>query len=83
MKENQLITSTILSDPLKIFSSMIKDIEEAKRYIYIEVYKWGNDPIGIKFRNVLTQKSREGVHIRLLIDSWGSYVKESFFKEII
>ena len=83
MLEAEEIKSKILSDPLDIFNSMLHDIENAKDYIYIETYKWGNDPIGIKFRNLLTKKSKQGVKIRLLIDSWGTYVSETFFQEMI
>jgi cardiolipin synthase len=77
------IKSKLLSDPLDIFNSMLHDIENAHDYIFIETYKWGNDPIGIKFRNLLTKKSKQGVKVRLLIDSWGSYVSEAFFNEMI
>lgn len=77
------IKSKVLSDPLDIFNSMLHDIENAKDYIYIETYKWGYDPIGIKFKNLLTKKSKQGVKIRLLIDSWGSSVSEVFFQEMI
>lgn len=77
------VKSKVLSDPLDIFNSMLHDIENARDYIYIETYKWGNDPIGIKFRNLLTKKSKQGVKIRLLIDSWGTYVSETFFQEMI
>ena len=83
MLAEEEIKSKLLSDPLEIFNSMLHDIENAQDYIYIETYKWGNDPIGIKFRNLLTKKSKQGIKIRVLIDSWGTYVSETFFHEMI
>ena len=70
-------------DPLHIYNAMLDDIELAEKYIYIETYKFGNDQIGIKFRDVLTKKAKQGVKIKLLIDSWGAYVSQSFFSEMV
>jgi len=70
-------------DPLRIYNAMLDDIALAEKYIYIETYKYGNDQIGIKFRDELTKKSKQGVKIKLMIDSWGAYVSESFFAEMI
>ncbi|NLJ07508.1 MAG: phosphatidylserine/phosphatidylglycerophosphate/cardiolipin synthase family protein [Sphingobacteriales bacterium] len=70
------------SDPLKIYYSMLEDIEKAKKYIYIETFRFENDPIGIKFRNLLAKKAREGVKIMILTDAWGTSVNSKFFKMI-
>jgi cardiolipin synthase len=70
-------------DPLHMYNAMLDDIELAEDYIYIETYKYGNDQIGIKFRDVLTKKAKQGIKIKLLIDSWGAYVSQSFFSEMI
>jgi len=40
--------------------------------------------MGIRFRDALTRKAREGVKIRILIDSWGKGpVSENFFDDMI
>jgi cardiolipin synthase A/B len=70
-------------DPLRMYNAMLDDIELAEDYIYIETYKYGNDQIGIKFRDALTKKARQGVKIKLMIDSWGAYVSHSFFADMI
>jgi cardiolipin synthase len=62
---------------------MIEDIANAKDSVYLETYRFGNDPVGILFRDVLTKKSREGVKIKLLLDSWGSILSEAFFSGLI
>ncbi|MDP4267190.1 MAG: phosphatidylserine/phosphatidylglycerophosphate/cardiolipin synthase family protein [Bacteroidota bacterium] len=71
------------SDPLNIYSSMLKDIEDAKKYIYFEIYIFENDSIGEKFRNTLLKKAKQGLEIKILIDSWGATVSKAFFSEII
>ena len=73
----------IFDDPAELFQAMLHDIQKAREYVYLEVYKFGNDSVGSRFRNALTQKAREGVRIKLLIDSWGAGVPISFFSEMI
>jgi len=69
-------------DPLRFYDAMLSDIEEAKRYIYLETYRFNNDSIGIKFRDALTRKSRENIEIKLLVDSWGTSLPAGFFSEM-
>lgn len=71
------------SDPLKFYAAMLEDISKAKKNIHLEMYKFAHDVIGEKFRDALTRKSREGVHIKLLLDAWGTSHSSSFFAELI
>lgn len=61
---------------------MLDDINQARHYIYLETYRFNNDSIGKKFRDALTRKSREGVEVKLLMDSWGTSLPGTFFSEI-
>jgi cardiolipin synthase A/B len=73
----------LFADPIRYFNAMIDDIESATDYIYIETYRFGNDGIGIKFRDALIRKARQGIEIKLLIDAWGSSaVNNSFFDQL-
>jgi len=72
----------MFNDPLVYYSSMLNDIEKATRYIFLEIYRFRNDPVGIRFRDYLIRKCREGVKIRLLIDSWGASSSHGFFQEL-
>lgn len=81
MSENQS-KYIFFSDPLKMYISMLSDIESAKDYIFLETYKFGHHAIGQKFRYLLLKKCKEGVKIKILIDSWGSGSLRSFFSEI-
>jgi len=61
----------LFSDPLRYYDAMIADIEEAKKYIYIETFRIGDDEIGKRFLHALDKKTKEGLDIKLLIDGWG------------
>ena len=78
MKEFQ-----IFSKVPDIYDNMIKDIEESKKYIYLETYLYDADAVGNRFREVLLKKARQGVKIRLLLDAWGGTVDREYFKELI
>ncbi|MDT8393427.1 MAG: phosphatidylserine/phosphatidylglycerophosphate/cardiolipin synthase family protein [Bacteroidales bacterium] len=70
-------------DPWHYYNAMLTDIEAARKSILIETYKFGNDNIGERFRDVLTRKASEGVKVKLLIDSWGAQVSSVFFRELV
>ncbi|MDP4282703.1 MAG: phosphatidylserine/phosphatidylglycerophosphate/cardiolipin synthase family protein, partial [Bacteroidota bacterium] len=74
----------VLDDPLKFYTLLLADIGRAKDYIFLETYKFANDDMGIKFRDALTIKAKEGVKVKILIDSWGKGpISESFFEKLI
>ncbi|MFA4953541.1 MAG: phosphatidylserine/phosphatidylglycerophosphate/cardiolipin synthase family protein [Candidatus Pacearchaeota archaeon] len=73
----------VISSVRKIYSEMLKDIREAKNYIYLETYIYGNDKIGRAFRRALIKKAEEGVSVKILIDAWGSRVDKYFFKKLV
>lgn len=74
----------LFDDPIRYYNAMIDDIDHAKDYIYIETYRVGNDTIGVRFRDALIRKARQGVEIKLLVDAWGgSGVANSFFDTLI
>ncbi|MEZ5196029.1 MAG: phosphatidylserine/phosphatidylglycerophosphate/cardiolipin synthase family protein [Bacteroidales bacterium] len=75
-------TYKIFEDPLRFFNAMLNDINMAKRYIYLETYRFNNDSIGIKFKDALTRKSEQGVEVKVLMDSWGTSLPSSFFQNL-
>lgn len=62
---------------------MLQDIKEARKYIYLETYIYNQDAIGAAFRDALIKKARQGVQVRLLLDSWGSTAKKKYFRSLI
>lgn len=73
----------LYDDPLKFYNAILDDINRAKKYVYLETYRFNKDSIGIKFRDALTRKSKEGVKVMLLMDSWGTSLPTSFFAEMV
>jgi len=61
----------LCSEPLRYYDAMIADIEAARKYIYVETFRVGNDEIGERFLRALNEKAREGVEVKLLVDGWG------------
>ena len=67
----------------KLYDSMLKDINNAKKFILLETYIYDNDETGLKFKEILIKKAKQGVKINLLVDGWGSTVDKDYFKELI
>jgi len=82
MADKLLPEYKLFDDPLRFYNAMLSDIEKAKDYIYLETYRFNNDSIGIKFRDAITRKSKEGVKVKLLMDSWGTSLPSTFFGEL-
>ena len=55
------------------FDAWLEAIAEAKRYVHFENYILRNDPVGRAFRDVLVEKARQGVEVRLLYDWVGCW----------
>ena len=74
----------VIDDSLQYYNLMLSDIALSSDYIYLETYKFANDHMGVRFRDALTAKAKEGVQIKILIDSWGKGpVSETFFTDLI
>ncbi len=55
------------------FTAWIEAIQSAKRFVHFENYLLRNDRVGRRFREVLVEKAREGVQVRVLYDWIGSW----------
>lgn len=62
----------LITDGKVLFDRMLNDIKGAKQNIAIEYFIIKNDRIGKKLISALTEKAKEGVTVRLLIDTQGS-----------
>lgn len=94
MLENVPISVQLFDDNLRLFTAMMEDIRQAEKYVYLETYRLNDDSIGHRFKDVLVEKARQGVEIRLLVDAYGTKpaefltelenagVKLLFFKKI-
>lgn len=73
----------VYEDPKEVFKEMFKDLKYAKKSIFLETYIYDNDKIGRKILNILTEKAKEGLKIKLLLDAWGGTAKKPFFNKLI
>ena len=55
------------------FDAWLEAIAGAKRYVHFENYILRNDPVGRAFRDVLVEKARQGVEVRVLYDWVGCW----------
>lgn len=65
------------------FEKLKKDIKNAKNSIYILSYIFADDNIGSEIKNLLKQKAKKGLDIKIIYDSFGSKnTKKKFFNEL-
>lgn len=62
----------LYTDSTKVYETFIESIKEAKSSIYISTYIFNYDNTTKKIINELTKKAKEGIIVKILIDSLGS-----------
>ena len=73
----------IFTDGKEKFESLIKDLENAKLYINLQYYIFENDKIGNIIKDILIQKAKSGVKVRVIYDHVGCFnVNKKFYKEM-
>lgn len=73
----------IFTDGKSKFEALLKDIDNAKKFINLQYYIFENDEIGNRVKLSLMTKAQEGVKVRVIYDHVGSFsVSNSFFKEM-
>jgi len=80
----QLVKSSyrLFDVPATYYDAMLDDIESAVKSVFFEIYKFYDDEIGAKFRDALVKKAKEGVEVKILIDSWGAAIPDGYFREL-
>lgn len=67
-------TSTkVLANGEETFSHILDHLRKANHHIHMEYYIVRNDQIGEEIKDVLVEKARQGVKVRFLYDSVGSW----------
>ena len=61
----------LITDGMTLFDRMMRDIQGAKDTINMEYFIIKKDFVGMSLIELLTQKAKEGVTVRLLLDSMG------------
>ncbi len=66
------------------YDAFEKAVRDATDHIHFEFYIWQADETGRRFRDLLAEKAREGVEVRVLYDAvGGSAVKGSFMRPLV
>jgi len=74
----------LLRDGVEAFPAMLAAIAAAKREILLEMYWVGSDAVGIKFREALTDRARDGITVRVIYDAIGSLsITPSFWDPLV
>ncbi len=63
----------VLTNGEPTYSSIIRELESAKKHIHMEYFIIRNDIIGNKIKDILIDKAKEGVEIRFIYDSVGCW----------
>lgn len=63
--------------------ALIRELQKAKQHIHMEYYIFEDDPVGRLVRDVLIEKARQGVEVRVIYDDVGCWhVPHPFFEEM-
>ncbi|WMT43518.1 cardiolipin synthase [Paenibacillus sp. D2_2] len=74
----------ILTDGKVKFERLFQDIREAQESVHVQYYIFQRDNLGKKFLDLLTEKAKQGVKVRLLYDELGSRkLTKGFFKDFL
>ncbi|MCL2564072.1 MAG: cardiolipin synthase [Oscillospiraceae bacterium] len=56
------------------FPAMLADIEQAKKFIFLEYFIIGQGELWTELREILARKAAEGVEVRVMYDDFGSLI---------
>ncbi len=70
LSENNTIT--ILNNGENKFPKLISKLKDAKNHIHLEYYKFEEDEIGKSILELLQQKAKSGIQVRMIVDALGS-----------
>lgn len=76
-------TVQILQNGIEKFPALVKDIKEAKQSIHMTYFIWRDDDMTRKIKDLLIRKVKEGIKVRILVDTLGaSTISRKYKKEM-
>ncbi|HVP68888.1 MAG TPA: phospholipase D-like domain-containing protein [Anaeromyxobacteraceae bacterium] len=63
---------TLLEGAGEALPRMLEAIRRARHVVHLEVYRFARDAVGEEFRAALSQASRRGVRVSVVLDGWGT-----------
>lgn len=64
------------------FGMLLRDIKEARHYIYMEYFIWESDELTESVVSLLKKKASSGVDVRVLYDMVGNYLPKRYLKSL-
>lgn len=61
----------VYEDATAIYAALEAAIVAARHHVHLQYYIWQPDDTGLRFRELVVSKAREGVHCRVLLDAVG------------
>jgi cardiolipin synthase A/B len=65
------------------FNALIQAIRGAEHFIHMEYYIIRNDDLGNEIVAALTEKARQGVEVRFLVDGLGNNIPEKGYRDLV
>lgn len=65
------------------FAAIERDIGAARHHVHLEFYIWNDDRTGRRMRDLLVERARAGIEVRVLVDSVGAGVNAAFFRDLM
>jgi cardiolipin synthase len=80
-KENKNVE--LLPTGVDAYNTLLQLIRDAKKTIFLTTFIFGKDPVGEAVVEALVQKAREGIDVRVLVDSLGAaWVRHPSFSKL-
>jgi cardiolipin synthase len=80
---SQASSIEVQANAYQSYGSLAEAIRAAKSTIHLEYYIFQPDETGLKFRDLLVEKAREGVKCKLLVDAVGSHrLSKRFYRPL-
>jgi cardiolipin synthase len=74
---------SVLIDGPQTYAAIESDLKAARHHIHLETFIFGAGEVGRRFADLLAQKHKEGVEVRVLYDGIGSMdTPDGFFDEL-
>ncbi len=70
---------TVYQNAESAFNAFEEAIRAAKHHVHVQFYIWRRDTTGRRFRDLLVEKAREGVEVRVLYDAVGGSAVDGDF----
>jgi len=65
------------------FAAIERDLAAARHHVHLEFYIWRDDRTGRRIRDLLIERARAGIEVRVLVDSVGAGVGARFFRDLV